>query len=49
MAKEHFRGLGHDGTSKGVALVGSQVMTVPPPSTDHFFKVGASIDVFVIR
>jgi hypothetical protein len=48
MPQQHLRGFGHHCTSKGITLIRPEVMTVPPPATDEFFKIGACIQILVV-
>jgi hypothetical protein len=49
MPEQHLGRLRHDGTSKGVALVGTKIMTVSPATADQLLKVGAGVNVLVVR
>lgn len=48
MAKEQLRVLVHDGAREGVALIGAQIMAVPPAAADELFEISAGIQLFVV-
>jgi hypothetical protein len=47
MPEQHLRVLAHNSSSESVSLVWTEIMPIVPPPTDHFFKVGTRVDVFV--
>jgi hypothetical protein len=48
VTKKQLRVFVHDGPGESIALVGAEIMTVPPSATDELFKVIARIELLVV-
>jgi hypothetical protein len=48
VTKQQFRVLVHDSAGERIALIGTQIMSVSPTTTNKLLKISAGIELFVV-